>query len=152
MSYVNWNEKYPELKSYHWCRALDLIDYLHEVTEFILTRTTEEDSSPNPPKLKYFDFPLINSATTRFPETEIVLCSEFGTWKTELDLLQLSITAMCNPSRLEMNYSDYKTEGEAEAYALKKVNVILHRVGVDCWEQEGFERNCNLLWEKSNKR
>lgn len=151
MSYVNWSEVLTVPETYHWYRMSDVTHYLYEVTKFVETRSAAKDSPLKPPRLKYFSSPLINSAKTRFPETEVVLCFEFGSWKTEIDLLQLSITVMCNPSRLERGYPDYKTVDEAKSYALGKVSRILKCVDIDCWKQKEFERHFNLLWVESTK-
>ncbi|CAO3637523.1 unnamed protein product [Mucor hiemalis] len=149
MPYINWNDEIHEIKTYHWCRVQDVILYLHKVNEFI-TRHTTENFLFDPPKLKYFDIPPVHSEDSRFSETEAVLCNEFGKWKAEIDLLQLSVTVMCSPSMLEKRYPDYRTVGETEVYALKKVNEIFDCIIREYWERTEFERYSNLIWEEAS--
>lgn len=160
MPYTNWEDISPLLSSLYWYSVQDLVKYLHDLKRYII-RTPAKFSETHAPKLPEKAAPA--KRHERFPGRGSYLCEGIGNWNVELNLLELSAYVMINQNRITRDYPSYKTPGEAEVYAITKINQLLqiihqnqvqedyHQAPITFGQQE-FEEYYGLIWVDQDEK
>ncbi|KAI8387299.1 hypothetical protein BD560DRAFT_362804 [Blakeslea trispora] len=145
--YVNWNEVIVE--GFEWYPVDVVLKHLHKLRRFII-RTTSAFSPSYLPKLVEYELPA--SKNKRFPENQRYLCEAIGKWNKMKDELEMAASVMVCNNRLDRGYPHYKTQGDAEQYALDLIQSLLDIIESkkDTLTRREFEERYGLNWKEEN--
>jgi hypothetical protein len=140
----NWEAKKDTITGLDLYRVDNVIKYMHDLREFILT-TAGKLSDSRAPVLKPDYMP---SRDTRFPEDTMFLCEGYGEWSQYHHQLRLCVNVMLNRNRLERSYSNYSTSGQTEETALEIIGQIFGAIYDNsiCMDRGTFEHHYCLEW------
>lgn len=82
----------------------------------------ENPSEAYVPKLP--EVRLICGKNMRFPPNVNYMCKAIGSWKMNLDMLQLAVNVTINKNKLDRGCPMFKTEGEVETFDLEKIKYL----------------------------
>lgn len=148
MVYTNWESHADYIKSLQWYSFKDTIAYLNKLTRFIID-TPSKMSDIRCPQLQDTMCTPPADKTNRCSETDIYLCEAIGNWKIEMDLLQLGVCSFLYPKRCHRDYPLFQTQGEAEVYALKQIDMVAENARKYRIQQSEFESFFNLKWREN---
>lgn len=147
--YTNWDTKSLSLHNLHWYAVSTTISHLRSLRHLLMNEKLLDTS-----KIHIMEgTPVPAKYDSRFPEGKSYICEGFGPWIQRLDMIHLAIYAIARPERLDRNYSDYKTIGEAEVYAIKSIDQLLCDLANESTTiitRDIFERKYDLAWSDAD--
>ncbi|CAO3633303.1 unnamed protein product [Cunninghamella blakesleeana] len=88
----------------------------------------------------------------RFPNDGIYICDGIGDLMGKLDVLSLTYSLISYPNRLERQYWDIESQGEAEIFLLSQINQFLNLIeqSKDTFDRQYFEQYYVLEWSEQD--
>jgi hypothetical protein len=150
--YLHWQRKVVSVDPLHWYSTTILIQYLQAVSDYITNAGEDAHIAASIPQLARIHIPA--GRRVRFPEEGRYICESFGGFNVELFRLSLALNVMANVKKIPREYPHYKTIGEAEVYALDRIDhmlvvIALEANQVNIFQRRNFEKRHNIVWEEN---
>ncbi|KAI9300391.1 hypothetical protein BJ944DRAFT_273116 [Cunninghamella echinulata] len=143
--YINWTKRLQTVKRLRWYEVDTIIDVLYKLQETIFL-------TPGKISINYMPHfepvqPLFDQKK-RFPEGKAYLCDGIGDWTIKFHHLKLVFALIAYPNRLERQYLNIKTKGDAELFLLEIIDDMLSSMEQDLniFDQVEFEMYYDLQW------
>ena len=144
--YLNWSPQVQiAARNLNWYNIQELIHAFHSVQNFFRGNSTERRSFRNPFRELQTNPPC--DKNHRFPNDQVYICQGHKTWGKRLDLVFLYASVILG-NKLQREYENAGTIGEAESYLL----TLIHNILVDIEHFEGlfdrqyFETHYQIEW------
>ncbi|CAO3629589.1 unnamed protein product [Cunninghamella echinulata] len=143
--YINWTKRLQTAKRLRWYEVDTIIDVLYKLQETIFL-------TPGKISINYMPHfepvqPLFDQKK-RFPKGKTYLCDGIGDWTIKFHHLKLVFAMIAYPNRLERQYLNIKTKGDAELFLLEIIDDMLSSMEQDLniFDQVEFEMYYDLQW------
>lgn len=144
--YRDWNKRAQAAGgNLKWYRLQELVAYIHGLREYMINSIGKR-SEAYTYKLQPVSCPA--TRISRFPENEMYICEGVGDWCRQIDQLLLLVSILLHPNKLDREYYNLKTKGDAEMAFLDTVSHLLHEIEAlnDVIDRSTFETRYNLKW------